>query len=96
VPPVFSASAITKYLDFHNAIKLPSTTTYQLAKDFEKNQKLSIIFKCTQKKVNVNVVMIEEHKTFNGVKGVELRFRRDFMFYLVLAKSLKVIVAFPF
>jgi hypothetical protein len=89
VPPFFSPNAITKNLDFHNAIRLPSVTTYQLAKDFEKNQKLSIMFKLTQKKVNVNVVVIEEHKTFNGVKGVELRFRRDFMFYLVLAKSLK-------
>jgi hypothetical protein len=56
------------------SIKLPSTTTYQLAKDFEKNQKLSIIFKWAQNKVNVNVVMIEEHKTFNGVKGVKLGF----------------------
>jgi hypothetical protein len=36
--------------------------------------------------------MIEGRKTFNGVKGVELGFKRDFMFYLVLAKSLKDIL----
>jgi hypothetical protein len=71
---------------------LPSTTTYQLAIDFEKTQNLSIVFKLAQKKVNVNVVMIEGHKTFNGVKGIELGFRRDFMFYLFLAKSLKDIL----
>jgi hypothetical protein len=71
---------------------LPSTTTYQLAKDFEKTQNLSIVFKLAQKKVNVDVVMIEGRKTFNGVKGVELGFKRDFMFYLVLAKSLKDIL----
>jgi len=74
VPPFSSPNAITKKLDFHNATRLPSTTTYQLAKDFEKTQNLSIVFKLAQKKVNVNVVVIEGHKTFIGAKGVELGF----------------------